>query len=100
MVTEMETGGKPEVEIEEMMEEVMTEAVLAVFFPSRKRKDEGMIEHTDVVNKRLRVPSSYLSSPFTTVVKKRTFVDGSKIDLFQKVDPSKEIEFLKWYSKL
>ncbi|KAL2531670.1 Ulp1 protease family protein [Abeliophyllum distichum] len=59
-----------------------------------------MVENKEVVGKRLRVPSAYLSSPFTAAVKKRNFIDGSKIDLFQNVDPVKEIEFFKWYSKL
>ncbi|KAL2460927.1 Ulp1 protease family protein [Abeliophyllum distichum] len=63
-------------------------------------KDEGMVENKKVVGKRLRVPSNYLSSPFTAGVKRRNFIDGSKIDLFQKVDRVKETEFLKWYSKL
>ncbi|KAL2465623.1 Uncharacterized protein Adt_41474 [Abeliophyllum distichum] len=59
-----------------------------------------MVENTEVVDKRIKVPSAYLSSPYTAGMKKRTFIDRSKIDLFQKVDPSKETELFKWYSKL
>ncbi|KAL2526062.1 hypothetical protein Adt_11116 [Abeliophyllum distichum] len=72
---------------------MMTKTVPAVFFTRRKKKDEGMVEHTEVVR-------AYFSSPFTAGVKRSTFVDGSKMDLSQKVSLYKEIEFLKWYSKL
>ncbi|KAL2461894.1 hypothetical protein Adt_45314 [Abeliophyllum distichum] len=101
MEIDIETGSQQlEVEIEKVTERVVTADVLAVFFTRRNRKGEGLIENTEVVGKRLRVSSTYLSSPYTTGVKKRTFIDRSKIDLFQKVDLSKEAKFFKRYSKL
>ncbi|KAL2486185.1 hypothetical protein Adt_30941 [Abeliophyllum distichum] len=57
----------------------------AVIFTLRKMKDEGMVENKKVVGKRLRISSAYLSSPFTAGVKRRNIIDGSKIDLFQKM---------------
>ncbi|KAL2506329.1 Ulp1 protease family protein [Abeliophyllum distichum] len=59
-----------------------------------------MVKSKELAGKRLRVPSGYLSSPLTATINRRNFIDGSKIDLFQKVDPVKETEFLNWYSKL
>ncbi|KAL2461935.1 Uncharacterized protein Adt_45355 [Abeliophyllum distichum] len=59
-----------------------------------------MVKSKELAGKRLRVPSSHLSSPLNTTINRRNFIDGSKIDLFQKVDPVKETEFLNWYSKL
>ncbi|KAL2470620.1 Ulp1 protease family protein [Abeliophyllum distichum] len=59
-----------------------------------------MVKSKELAGKRLRVPSDHLSSPLTSTINRRNFIDGSKIDLFQKVDPVNETGFLNWYSKL
>ncbi|KAL2474526.1 Uncharacterized protein Adt_35262 [Abeliophyllum distichum] len=91
---------RPKVETQRVTERVVTTDVPAVFFTRKKRKDKEMVKSKELAGKRLRVPSGHLSSPLTATINRRNFIDGSKIDLFQKVDPVKETEFLNWYSKL
>ncbi|KAL2492017.1 Uncharacterized protein Adt_27645 [Abeliophyllum distichum] len=86
-----EKGTKGVQAVEVLMERMLERTVV----PCRKRKDEGIIEVPEVVGKRVRIPSSYMSSLFTTRTKRRTFADGTKVDLFQKVDSVKKREFLK-----
>lgn len=52
-----------------------------------KKRAVGMPEQ--VVDKRLRLLSQYVVSPFMAEVKTRTFVDGMYPNLFQDVDPAK-----------
>ncbi|KAL2531900.1 hypothetical protein Adt_05251 [Abeliophyllum distichum] len=91
---------RPKVETQRVTERVVTTNVPAVFFTRKKRKDKEMVKSKELAGKRLRVPSAQLSSPLTATINRRNFIDESKIDLFQKVDPVKETKFLKWYSKL
>ncbi|KAL2505055.1 Ulp1 protease family protein [Abeliophyllum distichum] len=91
---------RPKVETQRVTERVVTTDVPAVFFTRKKRNDKEMVKSKELAGKRLRVPSGHLSSPLTATINRRNFIDGSKIDLFQKVDPVKETEFLKWYSKI
>ncbi|KAL2458528.1 Ulp1 protease family protein [Abeliophyllum distichum] len=88
------------VEAQIVTEKVVTTDVPAVFFTRKKRKKKEIVKSKELAGKKLKVPSAHLSSPLTTTTNRRNFIDGSKIDLFHKVDPVKETEFLKWYSKL
>ncbi|KAK6142640.1 hypothetical protein DH2020_022988 [Rehmannia glutinosa] len=51
-------------------------------------------------SKRIRMPSQFLSSPYTNELKPRKFMDNSIPILIQKVDAAKLKEFNKWYTKL
>ncbi|KAL2534526.1 hypothetical protein Adt_07877 [Abeliophyllum distichum] len=96
VVTELETGSQQlEVETHGVTEEVVIADVSTVLFTYRKKKDEEMVENIEVVGKRLKIPSAYLIYLFTAGMKRRTFIDELKIDIFQNVDSSKETEFLK-----
>ncbi|KAL2466885.1 hypothetical protein Adt_42736 [Abeliophyllum distichum] len=91
---------RPKMETQKVTKRIVTVNVPSVFFTRKKRKVKEMVENKELAGKRLRVSSAHLGSLLTDTVNRRNFIDGSKIDLFQKVDPVKEIEFLKWYSKL
>ncbi|KAK6143570.1 hypothetical protein DH2020_023918 [Rehmannia glutinosa] len=51
-------------------------------------------------SKRVRMPSQFVSSPYTNELKPRKFMDNSIPILIQKVDAAKLKEFNKWYTKL
>ncbi|KAL2470789.1 hypothetical protein Adt_38925 [Abeliophyllum distichum] len=68
VVMQLETGGQQSAE---ETEQLVTE------LETGKGKDDGMVDNTEVVGKRLRVPLAYLSSLFMAGVKRRTFTDGS-----------------------
>ncbi|KAL2465694.1 Uncharacterized protein Adt_41545 [Abeliophyllum distichum] len=81
---------RPKVKTQRVTERIVTTDVPAAFFTRKKRKDKEMVKSKELAGKRLRVPSGHLSSPLTATINRRNFIDGSKIDLFQKVDPIKE----------
>ncbi|KAL2480455.1 hypothetical protein Adt_33421 [Abeliophyllum distichum] len=86
---------RPEIETQRVIERVVTTNVPTVFFTCKKRKDKEMVKSKELASKRLRIPSAHLSSPLTATINRRNFIDGSNIDIFQKVDPVKETGFLK-----
>ncbi|CAI9772805.1 unnamed protein product [Fraxinus pennsylvanica] len=88
------------------MEEVAPEEVMVVGRTKAVALEEGRTEGValeevvvvgspeemvvpKVVGKRVRFPSQYVVSPFTAEVKRRTFVDGTYLNLFWEVDAAK-----------